>query len=318
MQRCKLLLIIALMMLSFGCSSVVKQTTDTNSGDQSKVTGVVRYHDTPLTLRSTVIIDDKVITTVNGKFNTTLNPGLHTYTVDTLLGAYAGELYHTPGGDHSIELVVPAYTGWDRSDFNNIVVNDTTHKTNRWSDNKVIKVWIEPAGTHPKVQPKHVDMAWAAFLEWEEVLGGIITFERTDSKTGADITVEFRNLGQYAGQCVRTWNSYGYLVKGEITLGIEDNKGNFLLDEMGFYRHEAGHCIGLNHSSKSQHLMYPYVGSANNQITFSEKKLTQLLYSIEIGTGYLSNGTVTVQSFQPLSHSVTFDPETGLYKEVVY
>lgn len=324
MRKLRIATIIFLSLLLAGCLNIGKNNHNTSSGNDTRVTGRVVFADTPLTLASVVHIDDKVIETNTGVFNTTIKSGVHDYVIQTLLGTYKGTVKHQEN-QNRLTLIVPAFPGWDPVDYNTILINNAANATTRWPVGKNIKVWIEPPNSQNGIQKKHVDMAWQAFLDWQEALDSIITFQKVSSESQADITVRFvpelREGGRLiAGDCYRSWSqNTKYLQTGKIRINVEQVHSLFIPDEIGIYRHEVGHCIGLGHSTKEHHLMYYAVGEDNNKITPVEKNLARLLYSIQPNTGYIPThqaAMVTPLSV-PTSRIIDYDPETGLVTEVI-
>ena len=325
MRKLRIATIIFLSLLLAGCLNIGKKNHNTSSGNGTRVTGRVVFADTPLTLASVVRIGDQRIQTDTGVFNTTIKSGVHDYVIETLLGTYTGTVEHQ-GNQNRLTLIVPAFPGWDPVDYNNILVNDTENATTRWPVGKNIKVWIEPPNSKNGIKEKHVEMAWRAFLDWQEALDSIITFQKVSSESQADITVRFvpKLRGErgmlIAGECYRSWSrNTKYLQTGKIRINVEHVYGLFIPDEIGIYRHEVGHCIGLGHSTKEHHLMYYSVGEDNNEITPVEKNLARLLYSIQPNTGYIPThqaAMVTPLSV-PTSRIIDYDPETGLVTEVI-
>lgn len=327
MRKLRIAAIIFLSLLLAGCLNIGKKNHNTSSGNDTRVTGRVVFADTPLTLASVVHIDDKVIETNTGVFNTTIKSGVHDYVIQTLLGTYTGTVEHQ-GNQNRLTLIVPAFPGWDPVDYNTIVINDAENATTRWPVGKNIKVWIEPPNSRKGIEERHVNMAWEAFLDWQEALNSIITFQKVSSESQADITVQFvpelrhENGDPIAGECYRSWfRDTKYLQTGKIRINVEHVYGLFIPDEIGIYRHEVGHCIGLGHSTKRHHLMYYYysVDEKNNKITPVEKNLARLLYSIQPNTGYIPThqaAMVTPLSV-PTSRIIDYDPETGLVTEVI-
>ena len=143
----------------------------------------------------------------------------------------------------------------------------------RWKSMPV-HVYIPPnCGKYTKLMQK-------AFYAWEYKTGGIVKFKYVSKKSNSNIYVEFVNditdcNSDAAVGCTHPITNGRYLAS-PCRIEIETGRSNNHL--YGTMIHEVGHALGLNHSSNSNSVMYPYDLDKMQQVTDVDLDLIKKKY----------------------------------------
>ena len=250
------------------------------------VRGEVVFADTGLGVRSRGEVAGQTFQTrEDGRLALSVRAGVHDYTVTTLMGTDRGKV--TYSGTGPLRVTVPAFSGWSRALFDELLIDERAGVTKRWEYGKTVKVWIQTVPHH-----NGAGVAKEVLRQWESLLNlhappqhPALRFEFVASPYNADMTVTFHEVVEYVdptsgkilrpdGYCALHWNPLtGRIEKADVQIR-HAHAGSY-----GLLRHEIGHCLGLGHSTNPNHLMYPTV-SSNKNITTVETYYVRLLYSI--------------------------------------
>lgn len=279
-----------------------------------RVTGTVVYHDTGIGLQSEVRFGSrKAAANHDGKFSIRLPKGAHEWTASTMVGNRTGSIFVSSAAVLTINI--PAFPGWSRHDFNELVVFSPAGASIRWEVGKPVRFWIED---NPRVTESQRRLAIDALREWEGVLGQAITFQQVSSPGSANLTIRWTEASSIdaSGVCKVTWDPSKYIIsKGEIEMSYGS------ASNIGMYRHEVGHCIGLDHHrTNSNYVMYPEVSARNQSIAPEERRLAQLLYAARPGLRTLSLASAAAEletELQIMSPEVTHNDD-GTVTATIY
>ena len=123
------------------------------------------------------------------------------------------------------------------------------------------------------------DFVWSQFKVWENVLGGLITFEKVPTDKNADILVHYENayLGRNVG-FTRLSFKEGAIRRADMFI-YDDILTNPLKNYAVL--HEVGHALGItNHSSDPGDIMYPTKTARQNGLSMRDKNTIRLIYDV--------------------------------------
>lgn len=279
------------------------------NGPVSGLSGKIVFADTDIGLRTWLIMRDGSAFTENGNFGIDVAQGISEYIIRNLIGEIRGELNHD-GKTHHI-LRYPAFEGWSRDYFDEIMSFGDNTYTIRWPNGKEIEFWIDR--DNPLMKQGTVDIILRAINRWQEVLRNEITFrEIKNSNITDERGISIRLVTQdHFKQIGYDSHVIGYC---QVTHGIENKqikRGQIYIDHeyqdwYGVFLHELGHCIGLSHSPDWNDLMYFAIADKNKELSEKEINMARLLYSIPMGTP-MFNQRMAVRVHH--NHDVIYNPD---------
>ena len=160
----------------------------------------------------------------------------------------------------------------------------------RWPERGVglVQVYVEPWSSAAGWEPAYVELARAAFGEWNDA-GFPLRFNFLLDSAGAEIKVRWRERfpsedGQRIGVTERLHTSDFAIASARIEIATHDSAGRRIPARMvgGTLRHEIGHALGLNHANDATSVMYRE--SAATTISPSDRATLRLLYLVPPGS----------------------------------
>ena len=158
----------------------------------------------------------------------------------------------------------------------------------RWAErDRPLYVWIQPTFGGRDWQPSYVDAARDAFVEWRSV-GLPFDFTFVVDSGRADVHVywaERLTLGRRIGMTYRVHDQHGWITGGHIVIAMQTVEGRPLPERLirATAVHEAGHLVGLNHTTDTTSIM---TSSASGRIAIGtvDQATLRLLYSLPPGS----------------------------------
>jgi hypothetical protein len=139
-----------------------------------------------------------------------------------------------------------------------------------------IRVWVEPRAPAPGFDPSFVVPARAAFLTWTNADVGA-AFALVDDSTDADVYVTWSNrvlTGRELGTTFRLTDRRGNIVSAHVILSTAVD----VYAVQNAALHEAGHVLGLEHSSRVGDVMAAESNGRQDHLSDNDIARARLLY----------------------------------------
>lgn len=165
------------------------------------------------------------------------------------------------------------------------LIVSTDSVVRRWPDRwgKPIRVHLVEGGT-PGYLPKMAGFARDAFDRWQQTGVGL-AFQVVSDSAQADIVIRWIDHFDFdrAGQTDLTWDQAGRVRRASISLALRTHTGAPLPDAalLSVAVHEAGHALGLPHSSDTNDVMFP--ATRTGTLTGRDRRTIEVLYRLPPG-----------------------------------
>lgn len=157
----------------------------------------------------------------------------------------------------------------------------------RWPDrvDQPLRVWVSNGAQFSDWDPRHADRVREAFMSWEANRIPVRFVFVVDS-SDADIHVNWTDRfdAPISGKTLWSRDKRWWIVSGTITLALHHNYGE-PLDGNAIYAialHEAGHLLGLDHTTDASNIMTPRVRV--RELSAADRATLRLLYSLPPGS----------------------------------
>jgi hypothetical protein len=155
----------------------------------------------------------------------------------------------------------------------------------RWPDRPgdPIRVAIVEGGT-PDYAPRMAEFVHESLERWEAIGIGV-RFEVVRDTSEAEVVVHWIDRFDFdrAGQTDLTWDQAGHVRRAVISLAVHTTTGVPFPDSalLAVAVHEAGHALGLPHSSDSNDVMFP--ATRTGMLSERDRRTASVLYRLPPG-----------------------------------
>lgn len=159
----------------------------------------------------------------------------------------------------------------------------------RWQNRQQdgLRVWVQRSSAVRDWDMRYTQMARDAVADWSDGLP--IRFDFVLDSASSEVQIVWidhfaAELGRRVGATRLRHDRNGWLVAAQIQVALHDSSGTALppQDLAGIVRHEAGHALGMGHSTDPRTNMYPE--ETTNEITPADRATLRLLYQLPPGS----------------------------------
>ena len=155
----------------------------------------------------------------------------------------------------------------------------------RWPDRlgDPMRIWVQPSPL-AGFDPAFVATVRDGFSAWSNLgLPFLFTFISDSSRAEVIVTWVDRYEDLMSGRTLWQHDQHGWIVGGTIELALHQPDGRALNGEAlaALARHEAGHLIGLDHTSDATSVMAPRVQVA--ELSEADRRTARLVYALPPG-----------------------------------